>query len=266
MNDIIESLKELGLNSYEAKVYLALLKKYPATGYEVAKLADIPQSRAYDTLKALENERIVTSSGDKPQTFTPIKPKELTKRFRRKVESNIDFLEKKLPDVKNDYNEPILPIIGSSDIRTKIIEIIKAAKNDIYLEIFSYDFKYIEQHLFDAYNRGLDIKIVGYDNIHCNFGTVFNHKNGRELEHSHGGRMMFLISDNSEGLFGNIEKKLVWTKNPEVIFLLKQFIVHDMYLLDIEENFPEQLKYFYGTGLKRLKDKILDKHSKFTIH
>ena len=89
MNDIIESLKELGLNSYEAKVYLALLKKYPATGYEVAKLADIPQSRAYDTLKALENEKIVTTSGDKPQTFIPIKPKELTKRFRRKIESNI---------------------------------------------------------------------------------------------------------------------------------------------------------------------------------
>ena len=42
MNDVIESLKELGLNSYEAKVYVALLKKYPATGYEVAKLADIP--------------------------------------------------------------------------------------------------------------------------------------------------------------------------------------------------------------------------------
>ena len=61
MNEIIESLKELGFNSYEAKVYVALLKKYPATGYEVAQLADIPQSRAYDTLKALENEKIVSN-------------------------------------------------------------------------------------------------------------------------------------------------------------------------------------------------------------
>ena len=43
MSEIVEKLKELGLNSYEAKVYLALLKKYPATGYEVAKLADIQQ-------------------------------------------------------------------------------------------------------------------------------------------------------------------------------------------------------------------------------
>ena len=136
MNDIIESLKELGLNSYEAKVYVALLKKYPATGYEIAQIADIPQSRAYDTLKALENAKIVISNGEKPQTFTPIKPKELTKRFKRKVEANIDFLEKRLPDVKTDYNEPILPIVSQSEIRKKLIEIIKAAKEDIYLEIW----------------------------------------------------------------------------------------------------------------------------------
>ena len=266
MNDVIESLKALGLNSYEAKVYVALLKKYPATGYEVAKLADIPQSRAYDTLKALENERIVISGNEKPQTFTPIKPKELTKRYRRKLESNLEFLDKKLPDVKDDYNEPILPLLGLNDIRAKVIEIIKSAKEDIYLEIWSHDFKYIEQYLFDAYDRGLDIKIVGYDNLQCNFGNVFKHKNGREIEHSLGGRMIFMIADGQEGLFGNIEKKAIWTKNSDVIFLLKEFIVHDMYLLDIEENFPEQLKYFYGTGLKKLKEKILNKNSKYNIH
>lgn len=266
MNEIVESLKDIGLNSYEAKVYVALLKKYPATGYEVAKLADIPQSRAYDTLKALENAKIVTSSTTKPQTFTPIKPKELTKRFRRKIESNLDFLEKKLPDVKTDYNEPILPISDMSEIRGKLIEIIKGAKEDIYLEIWAYDFKFIEQYLFDAYSRGLDIKIVGYDNFDCKFGTVFKHKNGREIEHSLGGRMIFMIADGNEGIFGNIEKKVIWTKNLDVIFLLKEFIVHDMYLLDIEDNFPEQLKYFYGAGLKRLKEKILSKNSKFNIH
>ncbi len=266
MNDVIESLKELGLNSYEAKVYLALLKKYPATGYEVAKLADIPQSRAYDTLKSLEIAKIVTSTGDKPQTFIPIKPKELTKRFRRKIESNLDFLEKKLPDVKDDYNEPIHALSGTVEIRSKIIELIKSAQNDIYIEIWSQDFKYIEQHLFDAYNRGLDIKIVGYDNIQCPFSTTFNHKNGRELEHALGGRMIFLIADSAEGIFGKIESKVIWTKNPQIIFLLKEFIVHDMYLLDIEDSFPEQLKYFYGAGLKKLKEKILSKNSKYNIH
>ena len=91
MDEIVEKLKQIGFNSYEAKVYLALLKKYPATGYEISKLADIPQARAYDTLKALENSQIVISSKTKPVTYTPIKPRELTKRYKRKIDSTIDF-------------------------------------------------------------------------------------------------------------------------------------------------------------------------------
>ena len=31
MADLVEKLKEIGFNSYEAKVYIALLKKHPAT-------------------------------------------------------------------------------------------------------------------------------------------------------------------------------------------------------------------------------------------
>ena len=97
MADIVERLKEIGLNSYEAKVYIALLKKYPATGYEVSKLANIPQSRTYDTLKALEQKHIVVTTGKKPVEYTPIKPSELTKQYKRKMTSTIDFLEKIYP-------------------------------------------------------------------------------------------------------------------------------------------------------------------------
>lgn len=272
MSDLIESLKEIGLNGYEAKVYLALLKKYPATGYEISKLADIPQSRAYDTLKALENSQIVMSSNTKPVTYTPIKPKELTKRYKRKITSTLDFLEKKLPNVKEDYTEPILTVNGSNEIRAKIIEIIKNARKEIYLEIWSQDFKFIENDLLDGYNRGLDIKIVGYDNFECVFGTVFKHAGAREIEHSIGGRMVFITADNSEGLFGKIESKKhenvtsIWTKNEDIVFLIKEFIVHDMYLIDIEEQFPEQLRYFYGKGWKRLKDKVLSPNAPYNIH
>ena len=91
MADLVEKLKEIGFNTYEAKVYIALLKKYPATGYEVAKLANIPQSRTYDTLKVLEEKNIVVSTNTKPQTYTPIKPKQLTARYQKKINSTISF-------------------------------------------------------------------------------------------------------------------------------------------------------------------------------
>lgn len=272
MDKIIEKLKELGLNTYEAKVYLALLKKYPATGYEVSQIADIPQARAYDTLKALEKDKIVVASNSKPVTYTPIKPADLTQRFKRKVNSTIEFLDKNLPNVKEDYTEPILSISGSANVREKVIEIIKSAKSEIYLEIWSYDFKLMEQYLLDAYNRGVEIKIVGYDNLKSNFGLVFEHGSAKEIEASLGGRMIFIVADNKEGLFGNSSSThadnihVVWTKNPGIVLLVKEFIVHDMYLLDVENNLADQMKVTYGKNLKILKDKVLGANAPYRIH
>ena len=266
MNNLVEKLKEFGFNSYEAKVYLALLKRYPATGYEVAQNADIPQSRAYDALKGLLAEGIAFTSNEKPQKYSPISPKELTQRFKRKVNSSIDYLEKKLPNVRENYNEPIHQISGYEANLCKIKEIIKNAKETIYLEIWAEDFNQIENELTEAYDRGVDIKIVGYNNINYVCATVYNHDGAREIEHFTGSRMIYLLADNNESLFGKIETQVVWTQNSEIALLVKEFIVHDMYLLDVFQQFPEQLRYFYGVGFKRLKDKILDKKSGFNIH
>ena len=224
-DEVVEKLKELGLNSYEAKVYLALLK-----------------------------------------------PKELTKRYRRKITSTLDFLEKKLPNVKSDHTEPILTVSGNIPIMDKVIEVISNAQKEIYMEIWAKDFKQLEPVLMDAYNRGLDIKIVGYDTLQTVIGTVFQHASGREIEYSVGGRMIFIAADNTEGLFGKTDNtkhedaQVIWTKNEDVVFLIKEFIVHDMYLIDIQHQFPEQLKYFYGAGLKRLKEKVMTNTSKYKIH
>jgi sugar-specific transcriptional regulator TrmB len=272
MNEIIEALKELGLNSYQSKVYFALLKKYPVTGYEVSQMADIPQARAYDTLKTLEKAKIVVASNSHPVKYTPIKPAELTQRFKRKFNKTLDYLEKHLPNVKEDYTEPILSISGAANIREKIIEIIKNAKKEIYIEVWTQDFKFIEPYLREAYNRNVEIKIVGYDNFKSNFGLVFEHGSAKEIESSLGGRMIILAADNTEGIIGNSSSEkgenlhVVWTKNEGIVFLIKEFIVHDMYLLDVEENLSEQMKVVYGKNMKKLRDKILGINSPYRIH
>lgn len=274
MADLIEKLKEIGFNTYEAKVYIALLKKYPVTGYEAAKLANIPQSRTYDTLKALEEKNIVIATNTKPVTYTPIKPKQLTQRVQKKINSTINFLDKHLPELKDDYNEPIITITGKQNICDKIIEVIQNAKREIYLEIWSQDYKIFEQELLNAYNRNVEIRIVGYDNFNSRFGLVFEHAFARDIELSLGGRMIIIASDDNEGIIGKIsslkselqDTNIIWTKNQGIVFIIKEFIVHDMYLIDVEENLVEQMKYIYGKGFKRLKDKVLGSNATYIIH
>ena len=59
---------------------------------------------------------------------------------------------------------------------------------------------------------------------------------------------------------------IIWTQNKSIVFIIKEFIVHDMYLIDVEENLVEQMKYIYGKGFKRLKDKVLGTNSTYMIH
>lgn len=264
MDEIISKLKEIGLNEYQSKVYIAMLKKFPATGYEISKIANIPQSRTYDTLKSLETLHIAHSVGTNPVMYVPVKPKELTKRYKRKIESTLDFLDRKLPDIKADnYTEPILTITGKTTVSNKIIELINNAKKSVWISLFAHDFRYLEQHLLDAYNRGLEIKIVKMDTFTCNFGQVYDHFGISLLEHYRACKFIFIAVDNNEGLFGitdtqkHDKSEVIWTKNPEITFLINALNIYNMYMTDITENFPEQLKYFYGAGLKKLKDKVL---------
>lgn len=265
MDNTVEKLKNLGFNSYEAKVYIALLKKFPATGYEIANLADVPQARAYDALKSLAQDKVVVATNDKPQKYYPISPKELTTRFKRKMNATIDYLDKKLNNLNENYNEPIHNISGYDNVLNKAKEIITNAKSSIYAEIWAQDFKHLEKELYNAYDSDIDVKIVGYDDVKSPFGIMYNHAGAKEIESSIG-RMIFLLSDSRECLFGTIESDVVWTQNKNIALLLKQYIVHDMYLLDVGQNFPEQLKYFYGVGFKKLKNKILSNDTNFNIH
>lgn len=274
MTNLVEKLKEIGFNAYEAKVYISLLKKYPATGYEVSKIANIPQSRVYDTLKILEEKNIVAANNSKPVSYIPVKPKQILNSYKKKLDSTINYLEKHLPEVEENYDEPILTIKGKQHIQDKITELIKNAKREIYMEIWSQEYKIFEKDLQDAYNRNVEIRIVGYDNFQSRFGLVFEHAFAKDIEMSLGGRMVIIAADDSEGIIGKVssfknestDTDIIWTQNKSIVFIIKEFIVHDMYLIDIEENLVEQMKYIYGRGLKRLKDKVLGSNATYMIH
>jgi len=67
-------LTEMGLSEYRADVYLSLLQEGTSTANEVASAADIPQSRVYDVLDALETRGFVKSQPGRPKKFGPVPP------------------------------------------------------------------------------------------------------------------------------------------------------------------------------------------------
>lgn len=271
MENLLNKLKDLGFNTYEAKVYLSLLKHHPATGYEVSKDSGVPQARAYDTLKVLESKKVVVSTGNKPVTYIPISSDELIERCEQSYLASLDYLRENLPSIAPDYVEPILNIRGSKGIFEHATDIISSAKKEIFLEIWSEDVEVLKEPLAKAHKRGVDIKIVGYDDVELSFGIVYQHGLGQKIEKELGGRWLILAVDNKHGIAGTVSDieqtpQAACTRHPGIVLIMKEVVVHDIYLLEVEKHLGDKMKEVFGENMIKLREKVLGKNFSLSMH
>jgi sugar-specific transcriptional regulator TrmB len=59
--DLVGQLTRLGLTSYEAKAYLALIRRDSSTAAQASKLAGVPRQRIYDVLGSLVEKGLASS-------------------------------------------------------------------------------------------------------------------------------------------------------------------------------------------------------------
>ena len=93
MDLFVDQLKNLGLNTYEAKAYKTLLEQGTSTAYTIAKISGVPQGKIYPVLDDLKRKNAITIHAGMPKQYTPTSPdilfenclkqrEEETKRFR----------------------------------------------------------------------------------------------------------------------------------------------------------------------------------------
>ncbi len=107
---LIENVKNLGLNSYEAKIWLALLLKGVATSGELSDITKVPRSRSYDVLESLESKGFVIMKLGKPIKYLPVQPAEVIERLKSKIQKETEQKAKMLDEFKNTelYQELLL--------------------------------------------------------------------------------------------------------------------------------------------------------------
>jgi HTH-type transcriptional regulator, sugar sensing transcriptional regulator len=269
---IIERLKHLGLNTYEAKVYVALLKHNPATGYEISKNANVPQARAYDTLKALEIQKMVASTGDKPMLYVPVPPEELLSRFEKNYQGSIDFLRGSLPNLTQpEQIEPVYHLNGEKAVFSSACQIINEATETVFLEVFAEDQAQFEPALRSAVKRGVKVHVVGYQGVSYDFCKVHAHPLPTPMEDICGERWIILAVDTAKGMVGSVSSftkvlQGVLTKNPSIVFVIKEMVVHDIFVLDLEQNLQGPMEAHYGNQKFKLRNAILGQEVMIGAH
>ena len=80
--EVLDALKNIGLNLYERKIFVALLAKGVATAGEVSEIAKVPRSRSYDVLESLADKGFVVSQSSKPIKYVALSPKDALERAK----------------------------------------------------------------------------------------------------------------------------------------------------------------------------------------
>jgi sugar-specific transcriptional regulator TrmB len=71
-DDAITGLKQLGLTTYEARVFVALQKLGEGTASEISSVVDVPRSQVYGAADELEDRGLVETQQSTPTVYRPV--------------------------------------------------------------------------------------------------------------------------------------------------------------------------------------------------
>ncbi|MCX8146998.1 MAG: hypothetical protein N3D84_00855 [Candidatus Woesearchaeota archaeon] len=98
---LLSRLKDLGLNTYESKLWTALLSRGVSTAGELSDIANVPRSRSYDVLESLEKKGFIIMKVGKPIKYIAVPPEEVIERVKKKIKEDAESQAKILDGLKN---------------------------------------------------------------------------------------------------------------------------------------------------------------------
>lgn len=126
---ITESLRRIGLTSYESDAYLALLKSRELTAEEISKMTSVPITRVYGTLEQLMQKGFARIVESRPKKFHAISPEEAKREYlthvRRNFETNLLMMEETMRDLQRQVE----PIYVESHLQVKAEELLESLED-----------------------------------------------------------------------------------------------------------------------------------------
>ncbi|WP_457552109.1 TrmB family transcriptional regulator [Desulfobacula sp.] len=243
--NVDSNLKELGFSQYEATCYMALVGNHPVNGSQLSKISGIARSRIYDVLRNLISKGYVieVNSGQ----YAPLPSDELIRRLKRRFDCNIKAFEDQIAAAsqKNDF-EFVWTITGYENVMEKAEEMIKNAREEIYVRLFPKASQHLDEYLTKADKRGVNIRYIAMGKVPKKFDIQVIHPDYDHLQKIIGGRSLEVITDKKEALVGIFEtgkedrSAINWTRNRWFIVANRDSLRHDFYHCFLEKILDQQ--------------------------
>ena len=261
LDGILADLKDLGFTEYEGKVYLALLKNHPASAYTVSQDSGVPHSRVYDITRRLIKKGFAASRGANPELFTPLSPDDLMEKLRRdsaRLTARVGVHLKSL-NFRADF-DPVWNLRNRDETLDRCENLIEEATDRIFIGLWEEELTVLEPVLRNAHERGVKTFILLYGNAQLDFATVYHHGTEHMPPTEETGRTVDAAFDGlaavSGNLGGTLPGQVIWTKNRGLVSSIEGYIIHDLYLAEIRQEFGPRMDEVFGENLAHLRDKF----------
>ncbi len=256
--DFLNKLRDFGLNTYESKLWTALLSRGISTAGELSDIAGVPRSRSYDVLESLEKKGFIVMKLGKPIKYIAVPPEEVIERVKKKVVEDSDgqlrlIEELRAGDILDELAllhkqgvELVEPtdlsgsIRGRNNLNNHLETMIRGAKKSIILMTTDKGIirkaDVLRNSLTKAKQRGVRIRIATHatkDNI----DLIKNITRIAEIRQSTGVKARFCIIDGKEFTFMLLDDKDVHPTYDVAIWVNTEFFAKAM-----EEIFESEWK------------------------
>lgn len=135
----IDTLGALGLKQYEAACFAALTRLSHSTAKELSELTDVPRTRVYDAIEALQQQGLVDVQHSNPQQFRAIPITEATALLRQRFDERLTTLQTTLEALESvnedslDDSTNVWTTTGRDAITRRAIRFTDNASEEIVL-------------------------------------------------------------------------------------------------------------------------------------
>ncbi|MFN2137445.1 MAG: TrmB family transcriptional regulator [Candidatus Promineifilaceae bacterium] len=232
--ELQKKLMEIGFTEYEAKVYLAMLSVYPATGYQLSKESGVPRSMVYETLKRLHAKGAALETIEGRATFyRPLPPEALLAKHAEDFNQVIGDLRTELTALyENETDNQVWTIQGHTAVTTYAAKLINEAQEELYLVLTDDALAGLNSELQAAHERGVNLQVLLTGESKLNLGRVAYHP-PLESELQDLTKTIVAVADGNEVLIGSTKspEKMIATvtRNADLVMIARQFVWMEMF-------------------------------------
>jgi sugar-specific transcriptional regulator TrmB len=179
---VLDELKQIGLNLYERKLWVALLSRGTSTAGELSSLAKVPHSRTYDVLESLTEKGFVMIQTSKPLRYVAVPPNEALERAKKKIKEESEVMVNRITKLQSsstlkqldslfkkgfklvEPGELTSSLKGRDALHQQLESVFKSAKSDISVLTTPKGLQELEKRHYNllkkASQRGVKIRIA----------------------------------------------------------------------------------------------------------